>query len=107
MSSSTSSIVLERVEVALEHPLEQVGEQLEPVEPSGVARAAGALAEPLENLERLFVDRDDPALRYEAVDAHERAILPGRAGRHVDVVLEIAELWCLVACPPGVASSRR
>ncbi len=40
--------VLERVEVALEHPLEQVGKQLEPVEPPRVARAAGALAEPLE-----------------------------------------------------------
>ena len=44
--------ILEGLEVAVQHPLEQVREELEPVEPPGLARSARALTEVVEHCDR-------------------------------------------------------
>ena len=59
---------LERIEVALEDPLKQIGEKLEAVQLSGVTRARRAFAIRVHHIERALADSDDPPLGDEAVD---------------------------------------
>ena len=63
--------LLEGVEVALEHPVEQVGEKLQAVQAPRLAASPRALAEALDDRDLALVHGDDPALGDEAVDAFE------------------------------------
>jgi hypothetical protein len=92
---------LELVEVGLEHPSEQVGEELHAIEAADVARGRRhALAKVVEDLDRRLVDRDDPPSGHEAVHLHALGlpVSPNRRERrHVQVRVEVAEVRARVA----------
>jgi hypothetical protein len=87
--------LLEGIEVAVEHPLEQVREKLEPVEPSRLARPACTLTEFVEHCDRSLVHRHHPTPRDETVDLDEFgvcvAMRRGERG-HMQVRLAILEV---------------
>ena len=63
--------LLERVEVALEHPVEQAGDELQAVQTPRLPASSRTLAEGLEDRDLAFVHRRDPPLGDETVDAFE------------------------------------
>jgi hypothetical protein len=91
-SSSSSRCSLERREVALENPLEQVRQELGALEIPDIAGGRGTLAEDVEDRQGCVVNRHDPALGDEARDGHELAVATsGSGGRDVEALAEVSK----------------
>ena len=86
--------LFERVQISLQHPIEEVAEELEAFKVSRVPGSASSLTESLDDGNVALVRRDHPALRHEAAKALEpvRAVSRRRnIGRDMDIRAEIAE----------------